>query len=250
MANNSPNSPNLINQPKPRSISPISSSVGSSSVGVGPRPSSPLANKPITNQSQSQPTTSISAPSPLARQVGLTRQASPPGSISGRPRQDSSSSSRSTATTTSLTTSTNDQSDSTSIDSGSEDYNHYKLGPPSLPLGMGPPGTDSSQPISISTSISPISSIQPQTARLSTTPLYPSPLAYSSGPADDHDANKPDDGDDDGDGATEPSEKGSPHWAKNSPRGSLRGSPLARDGQILFEGEYFAGLGQLNVLLC
>ncbi len=99
---------------------------------------------------------------------------------------------------------------------------------------MGPSGADSPQPISISTSINPISSIQPQQARLSTTPLYPSPLAYSSGPADD---NRADEGDDDGDGETEPSDKGSPSWAKNSPRGSLRGSPLARDGQVLFGGK-------------
>jgi len=205
------------------------------------RPSSPLAGKPITNQSQSN--TSVSAPSPLSRHIGLTRSNSPPhshsGSVSGRTRQDSSSSSRSTATSTSQTTTT-EQSDYSS----SEDYNHYKPTAPAQAVGMGSAsggGASSSQPISISTSISPISSIQPQTARLSTTPLYPSPLAFSSGPADDHDHHKPGEADDDeadGDSGTQPSDKGSPIWAKHSPRGSLRGSPLARDGQILFGGKH------------
>lgn len=97
------------------------------------------------------------------------------------------------------------------------------------PVSVAPTG---SLPISISTSV------QPSSVRLSTTPLFPSPLAQASGPEEDHEQSRGEEGDGESD---EDDEDGinSNLWAdKSDQRRESTGSPLARESLALFGGEW------------
>ncbi|GAA5827005.1 hypothetical protein JCM11251_002203 [Rhodosporidiobolus azoricus] len=76
----------------------------------------------------------------------------------------------------------------------------------------------SSLPISIQTSIPPSS------VRLSTTPLFPSPLAQASGPEEDHEPNRGEDGDSEGEDDDDTA------W----PDRARAGSPLSREVSVPF----------------
>lgn len=159
------------------------------------------------NQISTNSALPLLTPSSLSSQLSVSRAPSPSASSQGgRNRQDSSASSRSTHSSINST-------------DYSSDFSLNK------PLTMST--NEAATPISIGSSIIPT---QSQASRLSTTPLFPSPLAHSSGPADEpdiHTASEPE--------LEQESEVGgSPTWARHSPRGSLKGSPLARDQMVLF----------------
>lgn len=86
----------------------------------------------------------------------------------------------------------------------------------------------SSLPISVSTSLPPAS------VRLSTTPLFPSPLAQASGPDEDHDQHRGDDGDaESGDDDTALID-GEGSWPGAAPTGTA----ASRDASAPFGGEF------------